>query len=318
MNMFDNYGNDSYTAYNLTPPRVSKTVQRYISSPLISYDTDGNIVAFTWDPQDKFSLKLSLGVLISVLPNSIIYTSKGVKPDKYTSGVVGQRAYNTIDGKSWVCKGTVSENTESGDWIPLDEFEEELPDWIPLSNTMLKSKARTYYSNPLEDVENTATTGIDEYIWEEDNLLTYSTYGTENITIIPDMSDKIFRVTFMNFRHEVIYSYDFEGSATADIQIGPDVTSLLVEGQFFINTYILSDNTVNQCNQYQLTIIENPCKWIFDTSTNVTYITETTIQVDTSNAQYVWEPLGATGDNDYVWIPISNSLSMFNASFRKI
>lgn len=317
MNMFDNYGNDSYPAYNLTCPKVSNVIERYFSSPIISYDKFGNINSFSWDPQDKFNLKLSLGVKVKVLSNSIIYDSKGVKPDKTTSGIKGQRAYNIIDGKSWVCQGTVAENTDSGEWIPLNGSEEEdLPEWIPLSKTKLRSYANLNIDQ--DSSESEENVHLDEYIWEEDNLFTFVDNGTKEILVAPDMTDKTFKVTFMNFRHEVIYSYDFENSANAEISIGPEVTSLLVEGQFFINTYIVTSDTVTQCSQYGLTIIEDPIKWIFNNYNNVKYIEQTTIQVDMSNAQYIWQPLGDDSNNDYVWIPITNNINSFTASWNPL
>lgn len=301
MSMFEKYGDNSYTAYNLTPKKLSNTIKKVFSSPIVGYDQYGNAKAFIWDPNDVFTLKLSLGSNILVYENSLIYETSGLKPTSTTVGVKGQKAYNTVDGKSWICKGTLKENFSSDDWIPIGNEElEELPDWIPIATRNMLLKARTF-----EEVQAIVEKS-EQYIWEEDPVLTFPVTGTKSITIIPNMEGKVFSVTLQNFRHEVIYEYQFENTHKCEIFIGKDKTPLLVEGQFFINTCISDDLGTFQQNLYEVTIIENPSKYINITRDDykVQYEFTKTIQPG-GKSDFIWEPIGNSSGDDFVWVPIN-------------
>ena len=302
MDMFKNYENNSYTAYNLTEPKISTMTQRYICSPVIGYDKYKNIKCFVWDPKDEFNLNLSLGFKISVFEDSIIYERIGQHPNSSVAGHIGQRAYNIVEGKSWLCKGTLFDTTSAGEWIPIEDTQEEnLPEWIPLS-TKLK-RVKNIMTNEVVTINNSLE---NTYVWEQDNLLTFPKDGNKEIIISPNMENKILQVTFMNFRHEVIYSYEFGNVNNCSIPINLTSTPLLVEGQFFINIYIKDVTGVQQQNQYNVMIIENPNKYI-NSLNNEKYIFTFTIQEDGDNI-FIWEPIITSSDNDYVWIPITSEL----------
>lgn len=302
MDMFKNYENNSYTAYNLTEPKISTMTQRYICSPVIGYDKYKNIKCFVWDPNDEFNLNLSLGFKISVFEDSIIYEGIGQHPNSFVAGYIGQRAYNIAEGKSWLCKGTLSDTTSADEWIPIEDTQEEnLPEWIPLS-TKLK-RVKNIMTNEVVTINNSLE---NTYVWEQDNLLTFPKDGTKEIIISPNMENKILQATFMNFRHEIIYSYEFGNVNTCSIPINLTSTPLLVEGQFFINIYIKDVTGVQQQNQYNVMIIENPNKYI-NSLNNEKYIFTSTIQEDKDNI-FIWEPILTSSSNDYVWIPITSEL----------
>lgn len=290
MSMFENYKNNSYTAYNITAPKVSTLTQRYLYSPIVAYDKFHNIKGFVWDPNDKFTLNLNLGIKINILENSIVYENSAQKPDFNTKGVKGQRCYNTADGKSWVCKGTLSDAIDEG-WIPLLSSTAINPEWESII-TALKS-------NP--DSNNTNTSA---FIWEEDSLVTFVKDGTKEIILKPYMNNKSMEVNILNFRHEIIYSYEFDNTDKCQIHIDKDSTPLLVEGQFFINIIVKTEDKEQQFNQYSIMIKENPCKYVQSNDKSI-YIESSTIQPG-GDTDYVWEPLINSKD-DYIWIPIQNS-----------
>lgn len=302
MGMFSNYENNSYTAYNLTPPQIKNSIKRYLNSPIIGYDKYNNPKAFIWDPKDEFSLNLSLLLKLPVIENSIIYSTSGLAPTQSTQGIKGQRAYNVVDGISWLCKGTLNENISEGEWTPLEI--ENLPEWEGLSTLSKNNK------------ENSEDINSELYLWEKDELLTFIENGNKEIDVLPNMANKSVLVTIMNFRHEVIYSYTFENTAYFNIEINKDKTPLLVEGQFFINVYIQDENITQQQVQYNVMIIENPNKYVCNQNDKNfdTYINSYTIQ-QTESSVYTWESIEDM-QSEYIWIPIA--INGNNILVRKI
>lgn len=280
MSMFDKYEDNSYTAYNLTPKKVSKTTQIRFNSPFVGYDSFHNPRMFVWDPEDSFVLKLSYGKNIKVFENDLILTQPGQKPTYITQGIKGQHAYNTVDGKSWLCKGALLDEYNQDEWLPIEESVIKNPEW-----------------------EQEESISPNSYIWEEQEIIKFPTQGTKEILINPYSSDSKFYATLMNFRHEVIYEYEFS-SPTCEIEISKEKTPLLVEGQFFINTYVFNDEMTQQQSQFNITILENPSKYIKDENSQTVYVFGHTVQ-QLEDSGYVWEPIGTTYLNDYVWIPIS-------------
>ena len=301
MSMFDKYENNSYTAYNLTPRKVSYTQHEYFSSPIVEYDLNANIKSFMWDPLDEFELKLRLGKKIKVFEDSIIYNSPAVYPTNKTKGNRGQRAYNTADGISWICKGTLEESINEGDWEPITGeaiVVENFPEWMPLAIRYTLSRISSR-DKQLKEIQDTTILG--GYIWEKDLGLAYPNNGTKEILIAPDMSDKDFYITISNFRHEVLYEFTFTNSNSANIAINSANTPLLVEGQYFINLIIKSANTTKKCARYPITIIDDPISVIKPKVTKVTHSYGYTIQQNIG--EYEWESLDSvyTKDDNYYW-----------------
>lgn len=319
MSMFDKYEDNSYTAYNISPVKIATIAERYLKSPIVGYDKYHNVKEFIWDPEDQFTLNISAGVKVRVLDNSIIYESTGSAPTSETRGVKGQRAYNTIDGKSWLCKGTVAENVVEGDWIPLGSTDaEELPEWTPLSvKRALKSKS--IQTQSMDTVVTTDDAGKSSYIWEEDPVLIISENGTKQITVYPNMKNSSLKVAISNFRHEVLYEYVFDNSLQGSIRIDKEVTPELVEGQFFLDTYVITSDTVFQETKYNITIVENPSKYRFgtDITSGGTDIYKFQSTIQTQHEDYIWESLGPM-NSDYIWIPLSNDILQFDAKWIKL
>ena len=308
MSMFTKYEDNSYTAYNLTPPKTVTQVIETLYSPIAGYDKYGNIKIFIWDPQDEFKLNLKLGTKIKVFENSVLFDTSGSKPGEHTVGYRGQKAYNLADGISWTCKGTVEETTEGDDWIPISgEIEEDLPEWIPLNDIMLMAGFEPIDGSSSKP-ENVHTSEEATYVWEQDTQLDFPLEGTKEVLLRPNMENKTLYITFENFRHEVIYTYDFLGQNEASIQISPKDTPLLVEGQFLISVFVKDSSSIQNIIQYNVTIMENPVKYRIvtqKTGQKVTYNykQEVTIQEE-PDTSFIWEPLYSSSDNDYVWIPL--------------
>ncbi len=101
MGMFDNYGNDSYTAYNLTPPSISRGILTNFKTPLYTRNSQGNIDRFLWVEGEHFDLKINAKMKVRVPKGSIIFYESGEKPISSTMGKVGLKCYNVIDYISW-------------------------------------------------------------------------------------------------------------------------------------------------------------------------------------------------------------------------
>lgn len=296
MSMFEKYEDNSYTAYNLTPKSVVKSTQLKLTSPIVGYDTYRNPQQFIWDPEDSFTLKILYGKKIKVFDNDLILTQQGQKPSMSTAGVKGQKAYNIIDGISWLCRGIVEDTYNDGEWIPIELYRGDNPQWEQLSRTLSKLSKNIL----VEDEEKESLSS--SYVWEEQNTFEFPTQGTKEILVNPYNENTTFSSTIMNFRHEVIYEYKFD-SGVVEIEISRDKTPLLVEGQYFLNTYVKNNQNVQQQSQFNIMIKENPVKYI-QSNTNTTYQFDYTIQVD-SSSDFIWEPIGNGYSNDYIWIPIS-------------
>lgn len=105
MSMFDNYNHNSGPGYNLEHCSQEQFDRIYIGPPIIERDRSSNIIKFTWKENDEFILEDSIDVVAFVDEDSRIYTFPEDGPTSKTKGVKGQRAYNTVDWKCWICLG---------------------------------------------------------------------------------------------------------------------------------------------------------------------------------------------------------------------
>ena len=293
MSMFENYGNNSYTAYNITEPTISKTVSLQFSSPFLIYDKYSNPTTILWDPKDSFQLKILFGKHIRIYPEDIVFYSSGQKPSPYTEGKKGYHAYNVIDGKCWLCKGNFYEEYTKNDWIPIQFQQQNLdPEW----EIMLSKSFSSENKNIQDQYKNI-------YIWEEKKSIEFPSNGEKDILINPYSENSRFVADIMNFRHEVIYSFEFETSKLS-IDIDLKTMPLLLEGQYFLNMYVVEGSLIQQQSQIDIMIIENPSKYI--NQKEETYEFQYTTQI-IDNQSYVWKPIGNFNpENDYIWIPINS------------
>ena len=303
MSMFTKYEDNSYTAYNLTPPKKISQIVETLYSPIVGYDKYGNIKIFLWDPQDEFKLNLKLGTKIKVFENSVLFDTSGSKPGEYTIGYRGQKAYNLADGVSWTCKGTLKDTIDGDDWIPISgEAGENLPEWIPI-NDLMSMLGFEPIDGSSSKPENVHTSEEDIYVWEQDAQLDFPLEGTKEVLLKPNMKNKTLYITFENFRHEVIYKYEFLEQSEASIQISSKDTPLLVEGQFLISVFVKDSSSIQNIIQYNVTIMENPVKYKKLCTSEYKYKQEVTIQEE-PDTSFIWEPLYSSSNNDYVWIPL--------------
>lgn len=300
MSMFDKYTDNSYTAYNLTPPTIQKQKSLLLSPPYIKYDDRKNPIQMVWDPVDSFSFSINFGKNITVFEDDIIFSAPGQKPTETTPGKKGLKAYNIVEGKSWTCKGTINDSFAEDEWIPImGGSSSKLPEWEEVKTTKVRAFTYTFFDN----TENSAETAAKEdlWIWEEDEKLDFPQNGTKIITVSAFNGDIEFGCEIQNFRREKIYSYK-KVSAPPVIDISSIATPLLVEGQYFIRTVIKKDSQIIQQSEIPVTIICNPEKYV-DSESEKLYENTFTTQLRYGST-FTWEPLGTVGD-EYVWIPIS-------------
>lgn len=300
MSMFDKYSNDSYTAYNLTPPTTQKQKSLLLNPPYIKYDNRKNPVQMVWDPVDSFSFSINFGKNITVFEDDIIFSAAGQKPTETTSGRKGLKAYNVVEGRSWTCKGTVDDSFAKDEWIPImGGSSSKLPEWEEVEEPKLMAFTYALF----DDAESLEEPNVDEdlWVWEEDEKLDFPQNGTKIIMVSAFNEDTEFECEIQNFRRETLYSYKKVGVPPI-IDVSSLVTPLLVEGQYFIRAITKSGSQIIQQSEIPVTIICNPERYVDSESKNV-YENTFTTQLKYGST-FTWEPLGTVSD-EYVWIPIS-------------
>lgn len=300
MSMFDKYSNNSYTAYNLTPPTTQKQKSLLLNPPYIKYDKRKNPVQMVWDPVDSFSFSINFGKNITVFEDDIIFSAAGQKPTETTSGRKGLKAYNVVEGRSWTCKGTVDDSFAKDEWIPImGGSSSKLPEWEEVEEPKLMAFTYALF----DDAESLEEPNVDEdlWVWEEDEKLDFPQNGTKIIMVSAFNGDTEFECEIQNFRRETLYSYKKVGVPLI-IDVSSLVTPLLVEGQYFIRAITKSGSQIIQQSEIPVTIICNPERYVDSESKNV-YENTFTTQLKYGST-FTWEPLGTVSD-EYVWIPIS-------------
>lgn len=300
MSMFDKYSNNSYTAYNLTPPTTQKQKSLLLNPPYIKYDKRKNPVQMVWDPVDSFSFSINFGKNITVFEDDIIFSAAGQKPTETTSGRKGLKAYNVVEGRSWTCKGTVDDSFAKDEWIPImGGSSSKLPEWEEVEEPKLMAFTYALF----DDAESLEEPNVDEdlWVWEEDEKLDFPQNGTKIIMVSAFNGDTEFECEIQNFRRETLYSYKKVGVPPI-IDVSSLVTPLLVEGQYFIRAITKSGAQIIQQSEIPVTIICNPERYVDSESKNV-YENTFTTQLKYGST-FTWEPLETVSD-EYVWIPIS-------------
>ena len=299
MSMFDKYTDNSYTAYNLTPPTIHKQKSLLLNPPYIKYDIRKNPIQMVWDPVDAFSFSINFGKNITVFEDDIIFSAEGQKPTETTSGRKGLKAYNIVEGKSWTCKGTINDAFSEDEWIPImGGSSSKLPEWEEVKTPKLSAFTYTFF----DTAERSGGTDAkqDLWVWEEDEKLNFPQNGTKIIMVSAFNGDTEFECEIQNFRREKLYSYIKVGVPPV-IDISSLVTPLLVEGQYFIRTIIKKGSQIIQQSEIPVTIICNPERYV-DSESSEIYENTFTTQLKYGST-FTWEPLGTVGD-EYVWIPL--------------
>ena len=136
MSMFTPYENlnPNYSPNNINIPTPSPRKKVYQFLPIEERNIVGKFVGCSFNYGDTLSLVFDINPKIKVEADAIIYPREedGIikySPDSSTECHYGQRAYNTIDLKVWVCKTldqTVYEWEEEKDFTYPCDGEQEI------------------------------------------------------------------------------------------------------------------------------------------------------------------------------------------------
>ena len=119
-NMFTNY-EDLSSVYvpNNEKAELENNKVIDLSLPKKEYDNSGKFVGYSWNYGETLTIPYSVNKVIYVEEDALVYDISGVSPSISTIGTFGQKAYNTADRKSWVCKTLDSSKYI---WEEQDEF----------------------------------------------------------------------------------------------------------------------------------------------------------------------------------------------------
>ena len=131
MSMFTPYENlnPNYSPNNINIPTPSPRKKLYQFLPIEERNIVGKFVGCSFNYGDTLSLVFDINPKIKVEADAIVYEETGQEPTSSTEGHYGQRAYNTVDLKVWVCKTldqTVYEWEEEKDFTYPCDGEQEI------------------------------------------------------------------------------------------------------------------------------------------------------------------------------------------------
>ncbi|MBO7734736.1 MAG: hypothetical protein J6S67_19405 [Methanobrevibacter sp.] len=106
MSMFTPYENlnPDYSPNNINIPTPSPRRKLYQFLPIEERNIVGKFVGCSFNYGDTLSLVFDINPKIKVEADAIVYEITGQEPTSSTEGHYGQRAYNTVDLKVWICK----------------------------------------------------------------------------------------------------------------------------------------------------------------------------------------------------------------------
>ena len=120
MSMFDNYDNLS-SSYKPNNNEQCITINKVYNDniPKKEYNHNGVFIGYSWNYGDTVSIPYSVNKTIKVEEDAIIYLDRDQAPSSTTIGIFGQKAYNSIDKKCWICK-TLDQDVYN--WVEQDKF----------------------------------------------------------------------------------------------------------------------------------------------------------------------------------------------------
>ena len=121
MNMFTSYDNlpENYIPDNSSPMRQPSEDILDTKLPRRLFDLKDRFIGYEFNYGDTFVLPLTVNYIIKIDEDSLVYNVSGGRPTAGTIGTfLGQKAYNTVDAKSWTYVGAT---TDSYVWVE-DEF----------------------------------------------------------------------------------------------------------------------------------------------------------------------------------------------------
>ena len=94
-----------------------------------------------------------------------------------------------------------------------------------------------------------------QYIWVEDDELTYPTDGTKSIMIHTDMIGKHIEIDISDFRYQTVYSQvEAEGVSSTVLHVNDDLSNLLKSGIYHVSVKVCSDETTFVKNKFFISI----------------------------------------------------------------
>lgn len=104
-NMFTNYENLSsvYVPNNRNIELENNTTLN-LNLPRKEYDITGKFIGYSWSYGETLVIPYSVDKVIYVEEDALVFDAAGASPSTSTVGTFGQKAYNTADRKSWVCR----------------------------------------------------------------------------------------------------------------------------------------------------------------------------------------------------------------------
>lgn len=108
MAMFDIYDklNPNYIPNNTSEQHDEGYTKLSDVIPCELYDSKQNFLGYGWNFGEQFSITLSVDDVIKVSENSLIFENANEEPNELTPAyILGQKAYNTADARSWTFVG---------------------------------------------------------------------------------------------------------------------------------------------------------------------------------------------------------------------
>ena len=180
MSMFTPYENlnPNYSPNNINIPAPSPRKKLYQFLPIEERNIVGKFVGCSFNYGDTLSLVFDINPKIKVEADAIVYEETGQDPTSSTEGRYGQRAYNTVDLKVWVCK-TLDQT--------VYEWEEEKDFTYPCDGE--KEIVVKLYGDSIENREFEVTISnfrVEEVLRFDKDSETPIQKGTDNIKIFID------------------------------------------------------------------------------------------------------------------------------------
>ena len=141
--------------------------------------------------------------------------------------------------------------------IPDNSIVYSVSGYTPTSATKGEINQKAY--NVMDLISWTCVmASTDEYMWLQDDEFTYPEQGKNVFFTLADyIKGKTIRLNIFNFRHEEIYTENFEGNTTIELQINNKLSAKLIKGIYYLDMVVCdqeNDNYINAIDNLQLII----------------------------------------------------------------
>lgn len=177
--MFKNYQNinpdyipDNTTCTHTHCRSYTKLCPTTASKPYEEYDAKGNLIGYSWRYGETLNLDFNIDGEITVEDTAIILKAAGQLPP-VDYGVIGQRAYNIVDLKSWTCTAIIDGRCEWAEDKPFKYDETADRSVYITADAYLKDKSIivTLYNFRFEEVVRQSFKGSSHVVFPIDSDL---------------------------------------------------------------------------------------------------------------------------------------------------